>query len=163
MIKLPRAIRLDSSDTRIFERAAESGEWAVTGAFRFVNADPAGLAGKTAQAFKSSWLGLESFGATTLVEVAVADPETIETLVRRLAAHFMESYGAPNALAAVEAAQEEIEFARSLCDHPLHTLLALQREFNDQGLIEKVRAITKSRAGDFSKTWEAVPYGGEET
>jgi hypothetical protein len=35
MLKLPRTIRLDPSDTFVFERAADPGEWAVSGAFVF--------------------------------------------------------------------------------------------------------------------------------
>ena len=38
-MKLIRTIRLDPSDTFVFERAAEPGEWAVSGAFVFWNAD----------------------------------------------------------------------------------------------------------------------------
>jgi len=34
-MKLIRTIRLDPSDTFVFERAAEPGEWAVSGAFAF--------------------------------------------------------------------------------------------------------------------------------
>ena len=46
MLKLPRTIRLDPSDTFVFERAAVSGEWAVSGAFVFWNLDPASLGQK---------------------------------------------------------------------------------------------------------------------
>ena len=42
-VKLLRTIRLDPSDTFVFERAAEPGEWAVSGAFVFWN-DDAGAA-----------------------------------------------------------------------------------------------------------------------
>ncbi|MBI3452176.1 MAG: hypothetical protein HY057_04960 [Rhodospirillales bacterium] len=157
-MKFPRTLRLDTSDEKIFDCPAASGEWAVTGAFRFVNADLAKLDGKAVQAFKNAWFGLESFGASTLVEVAEIDADAYEALTRRLAAHFIESYGAPDALAAVEAAQEEMAFAASLCDHPPHTLLTLQREMTEsQGLIEKVRVVVKSRAGDFSRVWDARP------
>ncbi len=43
MLKFPRTIRLDPSDTFVFERAAVPGEWAVSGAFAFWNRDPARL------------------------------------------------------------------------------------------------------------------------
>ena len=43
MPRLPRTIRLDPSDTFVFARAAEPGEWAVSGAFVFWNVDPAKL------------------------------------------------------------------------------------------------------------------------
>ena len=42
-MKLLRTIRLDPSDTFIFERAAEPGEWAVSGVFAFWHRDPAAL------------------------------------------------------------------------------------------------------------------------
>ncbi|MES1154798.1 MAG: DUF6505 family protein, partial [Pseudorhodoplanes sp.] len=45
-MKLLRTIRLDPSDTFVFERAAEPGEWAVSGAFVFSDIDPAALQGK---------------------------------------------------------------------------------------------------------------------
>ena len=52
-IKLLRTIRLDPSDTFIFERAAEPGEWAVSGAFLFWDGDPAALEGKARVMFGS--------------------------------------------------------------------------------------------------------------
>ncbi len=51
-VKLIRTIRLDPSDTFVFERAAEPGEWAVSGAFVFWNADVAKLEGKARSAFR---------------------------------------------------------------------------------------------------------------
>ena len=46
MLRFPRTIRLDPSDTLVFERAAEPGEWAVSGAFVFWNQDLATLGQK---------------------------------------------------------------------------------------------------------------------
>src|SRR3546814_2248939 len=71
-LKLPRTIRLDPSDTFVYARAAEPGEWAVTGSFLFFGADPAALAGKERQAFRGGFLGIESFGWSTLVVVTEA-------------------------------------------------------------------------------------------
>ena len=59
-MKLIRTIRLDPSDTFVFERAAEPGEWAVSGAFCFWNTDPATLEGKARSAFRGETRG---FGA----------------------------------------------------------------------------------------------------
>lgn len=42
-MKLLRTVRADASDTFVFERAAEPGEWAVSGAFAFARADPEAL------------------------------------------------------------------------------------------------------------------------
>jgi hypothetical protein len=43
MLKFPRTIRLDPSDTFVFERAAEPGEWAVSGEVVLWNRVPARL------------------------------------------------------------------------------------------------------------------------
>ena len=57
-VKLLRTIRLDPSDTFVFERAAEPGEWAVSGAFVFADDDPAKLEGKARAAFRCGFLGV---------------------------------------------------------------------------------------------------------
>src|ERR687896_674185 len=90
-VKLLRTIRLDPSDTFVFERAAEPGEWAVSGAFVFSDADPAELAGKARTAFRAGFLGLESLGWSTLVQIVNATEEdrvaAVDTLARQLVAH----------------------------------------------------------------------------
>ncbi len=54
-MKLLRTIQLDASDSFVFDRAAASGEWAVSGAFAFLNRDIPALPGKTrAVAFAAS-------------------------------------------------------------------------------------------------------------
>ena len=58
----------------MFDRAAEPGEWAVPGGFAFWDEDPAALTGRRRQAFRAGFLGLGSFGWSTLVEVAEAAP-----------------------------------------------------------------------------------------
>jgi hypothetical protein len=52
-VKLLRTIALDPSDTFVFDVAAEPGDWAVSGAFRFCDRDPARLKGKERSAFRS--------------------------------------------------------------------------------------------------------------
>ena len=78
--------------------------------------------------------------AGALVEVAELAEAVQDELGRRLAAYLMTQYGI-NPGAAIEAALEEIAFASSLCSHPLETVLALDREFNEQGLIETTRIV----------------------
>ncbi len=151
-----RAIRLDQSDTRIFERAAEPGECAVCGAFAFANANPDSLAPKQRQAFAHGFLGTESFGRTTLVEVAEISDTEHEAVIERLALHFITDYGAPDLAAALPAAREEAEFAASLCDHKLHTLLTVERAFTEDGIAESVRVITPARAPGHAQIWSIV-------
>jgi len=71
-VKLLRTIRLDPSDTFVFEKAAEPGEWAVSGAFVFWNTDAAALEGKARSAFRGGFLGVASLGWSTLVQIAEA-------------------------------------------------------------------------------------------
>ena len=127
MLKLPRTIRLDPSDTFVFERAAEPGEWAVSGAFVFWNRDPATLGQKQRVALRSGFLGIESLGWSTLAIVTEATEADRKEMVERLAAQLLEKFGAPDFAAARLAAEEEVAFAASLCDHPPQTLLAVQR------------------------------------
>jgi Family of unknown function (DUF6505) len=69
-VRLLRTIRLDPSDTFVFERAADPGEWAVSGAFMFADADPDALVGKSRAAFRGGFLGVASLGWSTLVQIS---------------------------------------------------------------------------------------------
>ncbi len=155
--RLPRAIRLDASDAHVFEHAAEPGEWAVTGSFAFAAVDATRLEGKAQIAFKSSWLGLESFGLTTLVEVAEIDEAAFFAAVERLARHLEQHYGAPDFGRALAAARQELEDAAALCDHKTGTLLALERVPAEAGFVERVRVIQPARSTDHARIWEIVP------
>ncbi len=149
-----RTIRLDNSDLKVFPMAAAPGEWAVPGSFTFAEADPQDLAGKEKQAFRNGWLGTESFGRATLVEVAEIDEAAFYRVVERLARHFVEVYGAPSLTAALPAAREEADYAQGLCDHKLHSLLAIERESGGAGVTERVRVIRPERAADHARIWE---------
>lgn len=139
-MRFPRIVRPDRKGFAAFSPAAKPGEWAVTGAFRFAHRDPATIHHRELHVFKHGWFGLETFGGGALVEVAELAEAAQDELGRRLAAYLMTQYGI-NPGAAIEAALEEIAFASSLCSHPLKTVLALDREFNEQGLIETTRVV----------------------
>ncbi|MGF1608205.1 MAG: DUF6505 family protein [Kiloniellales bacterium] len=158
-MKFPRTIRLDSSDLQVFHTAAAPGEWAVPGAFAFHGRDPAGFDSKDTLAFKSGWLGTESFGHSTLVEVAEIEEAAFFQVVERLARHFVERLGAPDLAAALPAARQEADDAAGLCDHKTGSLLALERDWTDQGIVERFRVIQPSRAQDHARIWEIVDEG----
>ncbi len=160
-MKFPRCIRLDASDLNIYARAAEPGEWLVPGGFAYADCDPDGLDRQARLAFHSAWLGSESFGHGTLAEVAEIDPAGFERVIERLAQHFVEHYGAPDLAAAKPVARAEAEEAAALCQHDLHTLLAIEREMTEAGVVERFRVITPSRAQDHAKVWEIVPEDDE--
>jgi hypothetical protein len=126
-MKLLRTIRLDPSDTFVFARAAEAGEWAVPGSFMFMEADIDALGPKERSAFRSGFLGVGSFGWSTLAIVTPATAGEREALVTAFAEALMRELGAPDMASARAAAEEEIAFSASLCDHPAQTLVALHR------------------------------------
>ena len=145
-MKLLRTIRLDASDSFVFEHAAEPGEWAVTGAFVFLNADPATLEGKSRTAFRSGFLGLASLGWSTLVQVVEANEENRRAAIETLAARLIERFGAPDIETARSAAAEEVAFAASLAEHPPDTLIAMYRTHQDGEIRETFRTL-RPRAG----------------
>jgi len=140
-VKLLRTIRLDPSDTFVFERAADPGEWAVSGAFMFADADPDALAGKSRAAFRGGFLGVASLGWSTLVQIVEATQEDRDRLVDTLRRQLHERLGAPDLATARTAAEEEVAFAASLCDHPRDTLVAVRRTFEDGAIREAFRTL----------------------
>ena len=140
-MRLLRTIRLDPSDTFVFERAADPGEWAVSGAFMFADADPDALVGKSRAAFRAGFLGVASLGWSTLVQIVEATQEDRDRLVDALGRQLHERLGAPDLAAARAAAEEEVAFAASLCDHPRDTLIAVRRTFEDGAIREAFRTL----------------------
>ncbi len=155
-LRLPRTIRFDATDERVFERAAAPGEWAVSGAFAFADADPASLSGKPRQAFVSGFLGTASFGWSTFAVVSEITPDELQSVIEALAHHFVEAYGAPSLEAARPAAEAEVAFARSLCEHTVNTVLAVERSFGPDGVVERFRTIDTTMRPGHAKIWAIV-------
>jgi hypothetical protein len=140
--RMLRTIRLDPSDTVVFETAAAPGEPAVVGSFMFWDEDPAALTGKARQAFRAGFLGLGSFGFSTLVTVGTATAEEREAAVASLAAHLRARHGAPDDMAARAAAEEEFGFAEGLAEgHEAGTVVALTRSIEPDGVRERFRTL----------------------
>jgi hypothetical protein len=140
-MKFPRIIRPGDGGRRPLLPAAKAGEWAVTGAFRYAHRDPGTLRQAELETFKHGWLGLGSFGSARLAEVAEISLADYDEMTRRLAAYYVAEFGVGDVNEAMAAAAEETVFAVAQCDHPLGTVLALDREFNEQGLIERTRVV----------------------
>jgi hypothetical protein len=140
-VKLLRTIRLDPSDTFVFECAAEPGEWAVSGAFMFWDRDPEALDGKGRAAFRAGFLGVASFGWSTLVQIVDASDHDRAALVELLARQLHARLGAPDLVQARAAAEQEVAFAASLCDHPQDTLIAVHRTSENGEIHEAFRTL----------------------
>ncbi len=161
-MKFLRTVRLDESDSRVYDRAAEPGEWAVPGSFAFLECDPNSLSGKDQQAFKHGFLGTRTFGWSTLVEIAEIEDDEYQQIIDRLAAHLISHYGAPHIAAALPAAGEEAEYAASICQGQPHTLLAIEREFGEDGIVESLKVIRPSAADHAEvKLWQITPDGAD--
>jgi len=145
-LKLPRTIRLDASDTFVFESAANPGEWAVSGAFVFWDKAPEALTQKQRVALRSGFLGIDSLGWSTLAIVTEATEADRQAMVERLASVLLEKFGAPDLEAARVGAAEEVAFAASLCQHPLQTLLAVQRNIENGEMRERFRTLKPREA-----------------
>lgn len=142
MTRLPRTIRLDPSDRVVFAQAAEPGQWAVPGTFLFWGRDPDSLTRKEAIAFRSGFLGVDDFGHSTLVTVQEARPEERMAMVHTLAGQLVAHLGAPSLSQAMDAAEEEVALAESLCrDHNPGTLIALHRRHEGSDIREQFRSL----------------------
>ena len=167
MSLLPRTIRLDASDAFVFETAAEPGEWAVSCAFLFADADPDALPRKARTACRAGFLGVESWGFSTLAVVTEATEADRAALEARLAAQFVARLGAPDVDTALPAAREEAAFAASLCaGHPPGMLLAVHRTVEDGRLREQFRTLRQREARDgvagHARAFLVVETEGEE-
>lgn len=161
-MKLIRTIRLDASDTFVFEKAAEPGEWAVSGAFVFWDRDPASLEGKARSAFRSGFLGVSTLGWSTLVQIVDAAESDRLALVDRLAEQLMSKFGAPTRDDAIAAAEEEIVFAESLCNQPSATLIAVHRTFEDGNVRESFRTLRPRSGARPARAFSFLEVEGED-
>jgi hypothetical protein len=161
-VKLLRTIRLDHSDTFVFERAAAPGEWAVSGAFAFAHVDVGALTGKARAAFRSGFLGIDSLGWSTLVEVAEASEAERAAAIERLAQQLVERFGAPDLATARPAAAEEIEFSATLAEHPKGMLAAVSRQWEAGAIREAFRTLTPSIGPKPLRAYAFLEVVGEE-
>ena len=161
-MKLLRTIRLDPSDTFVFERAAEPGEWAVSGAFMFWKFDLDALEGKERAAFRSGFLGVKSLGWSTLVQIVEPSEDDRLAAIDTLARHLVADFSAPSVADAVAAAEEEFAFAASLCDHPKDTLVAVHRSFEGGAIREAFRTLHPRGERKPMRAFSLLEVEGEE-
>ncbi len=161
-MKLLRTIRLDPSDTFVFERAAEPGEWAVTGSFVFWNADLDTMEGKERTAFRSGFLGVQSLGWSTLVQIVEAAEHDRVMAVEALAAHLAAQFGAPSLDEAIVDAEQEFVFASSLCTPPEGTLIAIHRGAEAGEIRETFRSLRPREGAKPLRAFAFLDVEGEE-
>jgi hypothetical protein len=146
----------------VFEPAAEPGEWAVSGAFRFWGDDPAVLEGKARSAFRNGFLGVQSWGWSTLVQIVEATDADRRAVVDLLARQLVDKLGAPDVAAAATAAEEEVAFVESLCNHPADTLIAVHRTAEDGEVREAFRTLRPRDGPKPLRAFAFLEVEGEE-
>jgi hypothetical protein len=161
-VKLLRTIRLDPSDTFVFETAAAPGEWAVSGAFVFWGSEPTALEGKARTAFRSGFLGVSTLGWSTLVQIVEASEADRANLVDMLAQRLIEHFGAPDSTAARAAAEDEVAFAESLCTQPKDILVAVHRAYEDGAVRESFRTLRPRNGEKPARAFTFLEVEGEE-
>ena len=161
-MKLLRTIQLDASDSFVFEKPADAGEWAVSGAFAFVRSDPANLRGKQRAAFRAGFLGLSSLGRSTLAQIVEANEADRRSVVEMLAVQLVSRFGAPDLPTARLAAEEEIAFVASLCDHPPGVLVAVTRRLENAAIREEFRTLRPRERTGHTHAFEFLEVVGED-
>ena len=161
-MKLLRTIRLDASDTFVYDAAAEPGEWAVSGAFAFWQKDPAVLDGKARAAFRSGFLGVHSLGWSTLVQIVETTAADRVRLVELLAEQLVRRFGAPTIAAATIAAEEEVAFAQSLCSMPSDSVVAVHRAYEDGAMRESFRTLRPRDRKSLGNVFSFLEVEGED-
>lgn len=156
-----RAIRLDSSDQHVFPLAAGERDWLVPGSIVFASAVyglPQELAGKPRQAFVSGFLSVNNGGFSTLACISPASEEELAACTEQLTVFLRDCCGAPSRDVALEAARQEIAYARELADGaPVNSLLALQREIGEDGDIrESFRIVSPPANAPHARIWDVV-------
>ena len=161
-MKLLKTVRADTSDTFVFDKAAEPGEWAISGALLFANLDSASLSRKHRTAFRSGFLGISSFGWSTLAQIVEVSEEQRSTAVGQLAARLIERCGAPDLATARAAAEEEVAFAASLCDHAPGMLVAVSRRYENEAIRESFRTLQANSHAKPAPVFSFVEVVGED-
>jgi hypothetical protein len=161
-VKLLRTIRLDPSDTFVFDKAAEPGEWAVSGAFVFWDTDAAALEGKARSAFRSGFLGIETLGRSTLVQIVEASEADRACMVDLLAQRLVGHFGAPDMDAARVAAEEEVAFSESLCTQPKDILVGVHRSYEDGAVRETFRTLRPREGARPNRVFAFLEVEGED-
>ncbi len=156
-MKYAKTIRFDKSDLNIFPSVAMEGELAVVGTFSFFDLNAETLKGKRKQAFSNAFLGIPSFGYSTLISLAEVEEIDLRDLKLKLSKHFFKNYKAPSFEHANKAADDEINLMLDLCrKHDKGSLISVSREMTSEGIKENFRHLPKADSCAEQKIWTFV-------
>ena len=53
-----------------------------------------------------------------------------------------------------------MEFAANLCEHGINSLIAVERSFGEDGIVERFRAVQPPRGPQHTRIWEIIAEDG---
>jgi hypothetical protein len=118
--------------------------------------------GKARTAFRAGFLGLSSLGRSTLAQIVEACEADRHAAVEMLAAQLVTHFGAPDFAIARRAADEEIDFAASLCGHSPGVLIAVTRRLENGTIREEFRTLRPREATGHTRAFEFLEVVGED-
>ncbi len=157
-MKFLKTIRFDPSDEHVFADAAEPGEWAIPGGFRFAGIPEDEMTKKEKLVFRTAFLSAESFGNSTFTSVtSLSEPERLQ-LIKTLSEKFISVLAAPSMEEATRAAEIEIDDICELCSEiPVNSVFSVLRHFDDNGeIIESFSLIDPPGEKTHTRIWEIV-------
>jgi hypothetical protein len=101
-------------------------------------------------------------GWSTLAQIVEASDDDRAALVEMLARELRERLGAPDLAVARAAAEEEVAFAASLCDHPPDMLIAVRRTFEEGAIREAFRTLRPRGTRKPMRAFSFLEVEGEE-
>ena len=105
---------------------------------------------------------MASLGWSTLVQIVEASEDDRLAAIDTLAKHLVAEFGAPSIEDAVAAAEEELTFAASLCDHPTDMLIAVHRTVENGEIREAFRTLRRRGERAPMRAFSFLEVEGEE-
>ncbi len=157
-MKFLKTIRFDPTDEHVFTNAAQPGEWAIPGGFRFAGITEDQMTSKDRIAFRTSFLSVENFGSSTFTSVSNLSETERTELVEILANQFVTQLAAPSKEEAKQAAEMEVTDVCELCSEiPINSIFSVLRHLDDEGeIIESFSLVDPPGDKLHTRIWEIV-------
>ena len=132
------------------------------GGFRVCPLRPGKFAGQGAGRIPAGFLGLDSLGRSTLAQIVETNEKDRRAVIEMLAAQLVKYFGAPDLATASLAAEEEIGFVASLCDHSPDVLVAVTRSHENGTIREQFRTLRSRGGAEHTNAFEFFEVVGDD-
>ncbi len=97
-----------------------------------------------------------------MVQIVETPSDLRKTVIDKLSQRLVSDFGAPDLSTARAAAEEEVAFAQSLCNHPIDTLIAVHRIHEDGAVREAFRTLQARGGPKPLRAFSFLEVEGEE-